>query len=77
MTGHSGGSRNSLSRRVFIRAVGATGAGFALFAWMLGGGLIYTAGIVFYLYDERFKHWHGFWHLCVLAGSAVLISVLL
>ncbi len=39
MTGHSGGSRNSLSRRVFIRAVGATGAGFALFARMPGGAL--------------------------------------
>jgi hemolysin III len=41
------------------------------FAWLLGGGIIYTAGVVFYLYDERFTHWHGFWHLCVLAGSAV------
>jgi hemolysin III len=41
------------------------------FWWLLGGGLIYTAGIVFYLYDERFRHWHGIWHLCVLGGSAV------
>jgi hemolysin III len=41
------------------------------FYWLLGGGLIYTAGVVFYLYDERFRHWHGIWHLCVLAGSAV------
>ena len=38
-------------------------------AWMFAGGLVYTAGIVFYLYDERFTHWHGIWHLFVLAGS--------
>jgi hemolysin III len=39
--------------------------------WVALGGLIYTAGIVFYLYDERFRHWHGIWHLFVLGGSAV------
>jgi hemolysin III len=38
--------------------------------WLLAGGLVYTAGIVFYLYDERFRHWHGIWHLFVLGGSA-------
>jgi hemolysin III len=41
------------------------------FAWLLGGGLIYTVGVVFYLFDERFRHWHGIWHLFVLAGSGV------
>ena len=40
-------------------------------AWVAAGGFAYTAGIVFYLYDERFKHWHGIWHCFVLAGSAV------
>lgn len=40
-------------------------------AWMVGGGLAYTAGVLFYLYDERFTHWHGIWHLFVLAGSAL------
>ena len=39
--------------------------------WVAVGGLVYTAGIVFYLYDERFRHWHGIWHLFVLGGSAV------
>lgn len=39
-------------------------------AWMVGGGLIYTFGVLFYLYDERFEHWHGIWHLFVLVGSA-------
>lgn len=40
------------------------------FAWLAAGGVVYTAGIVFYHYDERFKHWHGIWHLFVLGGSA-------
>jgi hemolysin III len=38
-------------------------------AWMVGGGLVYTLGVLFYLYDERFRHWHGIWHLFVLVGS--------
>lgn len=39
-------------------------------AWMVGGGLVYTLGILFYLYDERYRHWHGIWHVFVLVGSA-------
>jgi hemolysin III len=41
------------------------------FLWVVAGGAIYTAGIVFYLYDARFRHFHGIWHLFVIAGSAV------
>lgn len=56
-----------------IRALGWPG-----FAWVAGGGAVYTAGIVFYLYDERFTHFHGIWHLFVLAGSALhYVAVLL
>jgi hemolysin III len=40
-------------------------------AWLVASGLVYTGGIVFYLYDERVRHFHGIWHLCVLAGSAL------
>jgi hemolysin III len=40
-------------------------------SWVIGGGLLYTGGIVFYMYDERFRHWHGIWHLFVMAGSGV------
>ena len=48
------------------------------FAWLAAGGAVYTAGIVFYLYDDRFKHLHGIWHLFVLAGSAVhYVAILL
>lgn len=45
--------------------------GWAGFAWVAAGGVIYTAGIFFYLYDQKFTHWHGIWHLFVIAGSAV------
>ena len=48
-------------------------------AWLVAGGLAYTAGTLFYLARFRFAHavWHGF----VLAGSvchfaAVLVEVL-
>ena len=43
--------------------------GTAGFAWLVAGGVSYTAGIVFFAYDERFRHWHGIWHLCVMVGS--------
>jgi hemolysin III len=38
--------------------------------WMLGGGIVYTIGIVFYLLDERCSYFHGIWHLFVIVGSA-------
>lgn len=43
--------------------------GRAGFVWLAGGGLFYTVGIVFFTFDERFRHWHGIWHLFVIAGS--------
>jgi len=43
--------------------------GLAGFVWLAAGGLFYTVGIVFYAFDERFRHWHGIWHLFVIAGS--------
>ena len=43
--------------------------GTAGFVWLVAGGLIYTTGIVFYALDQRVRHFHGIWHLCVMAGS--------
>ena len=43
--------------------------GMAGFLWLAAGGVFYTAGIVFFAFDERFRHWHGIWHLFVIAGS--------
>jgi hemolysin III len=48
----------------------ADGLGAAGLAWLIAGGALYTGGIVFYVLDERFRHFHGIWHLFVLAGSA-------
>jgi len=41
------------------------------FAWLAAGGVAYTVGIVFFVFDGKFTHWHGIWHLFVLAGSAL------
>ena len=48
----------------------AAGLGAPGLVWLLAGGLLYTGGIVFYLLDERVRHFHGVWHLFVLGGSA-------
>ena len=39
------------------------------FVWLASGGMFYTVGIIFYANDSRFRHWHGIWHLFVMAGS--------
>jgi hemolysin III len=39
------------------------------FTWLAAGGMFYTVGIIFYANDSRFRHWHGIWHLFVMAGS--------
>jgi hemolysin III len=36
---------------------------------LLGGGLLYTGGIVFYALEGKLPHSHGIWHLFVLGGS--------
>lgn len=41
------------------------------FAWLAAGGLAYTVGIIFFVYENKHSHWHGIWHLFVLAGSAL------
>lgn len=33
------------------------------------GGIFYTLGSLFYLFDHKFKYAHAIWHLCVIAGS--------
>ncbi|WCD77579.1 PAQR family membrane homeostasis protein TrhA [Pseudomonas sp. TUM22785] len=47
-----------------IAALGTTG-----FTWLAAGGVFYTVGIIFFAFDSRFRHWHGIWHLFVIAGS--------
>jgi hemolysin III len=55
--------------------------GVAGFSWLAAGGVFYTIGIIFFANDSRFRHWHGIWHLFVMAGSllhfvAILLYVL-
>ena len=45
--------------------------GWKALAWVVAGGVVYTAGIFFYVLDERIRHFHGVWHLFVMGGSAV------
>ncbi|WP_287028337.1 PAQR family membrane homeostasis protein TrhA [Pseudomonas sp. UBA6310] len=47
-----------------IAALGREG-----FIWLAAGGVFYTVGIIFFAFDSRFRHWHGIWHLFVIAGS--------
>lgn len=48
----------------------AAALGPAGLAWVIAGGVLYSGGVAFYALDERVRHFHGAWHLCVLAGSA-------
>jgi len=36
--------------------------------WLLGGGLLYTSGVAFYLW-KKLPYGHAIWHIFVLAGS--------
>lgn len=40
------------------------------FYFLLLGGLFYSFGVIFYAFDDKVRHFHGIWHLFVLAGSA-------
>jgi hemolysin III len=37
--------------------------------WMLVGVACYAVGLVFFVYDERVRHFHAVWHVFVIAGS--------
>ena len=39
------------------------------FLWVIAGGLFYTGGVLFYIFDHTHRYAHGVWHLFVLAGS--------
>jgi hemolysin III len=39
------------------------------FIWLLLGGLFYTLGVFFYAIGSKVNHFHGIWHLFVMAGS--------
>ena len=54
---------------VFILHPLIAGIGWAGFGWLAAGGLCYTLGVAFYLW-EQLHYSHAWWHGFVLAGSA-------
>jgi hemolysin III len=38
---------------------------------LLGGGLAYTGGVVFFAMESRWRYAHTIWHLFVIAGTAL------
>lgn len=40
------------------------------FAMIIAGYLSYAIGVYFFFNDEKIKHGHGMWHLCVMGGTA-------
>jgi len=47
-------------------AIGMTG-----FLFLVGGGLLYTVGSIFYVM-QKIPYFHAIWHIFVLAGSALM-----
>ncbi len=45
--------------------------------WMLVGGLCYSIGTIFLVFDRHVRHFHALWHLLVIAGSASHYFVIL
>lgn len=43
---------------------------FGFFLWLLGGGLVYTLGTIFYS-NKKIPYNHAIWHLFVLLGSVL------
>jgi hemolysin III len=39
------------------------------FEAIIAGGVFYTLGTFFLLRDDKVRHFHAIWHLCVMAGS--------
>ncbi|MBP3431511.1 MAG: hemolysin III family protein [Clostridia bacterium] len=47
------------------------------FWWLLGGGIAYTVGAIFYGFGSKIKYIHSVWHLFVLLGSILqFVSIL-
>jgi hemolysin III len=55
-----------------LRAIGPVAM-----ALLFAGGVLYTAGVFFYVVDEKYAHSHGVFHLFVLGGSIVHFVVVL
>ena len=45
--------------------------------WIMIGGIMYTAGVLFFVSDHKVKYNHFVWHLFVLAGTACHVVAVL
>ena len=61
----------------FIRRLGWIPAVVLFFAvsteclmWLAAGGVSYTVGTLFLIFDERVRYFHAVWHLFVIVASA-------
>lgn len=45
--------------------------------WLLLGGVMYSAGVLFFAYDHRLRYNHFVWHLFVLAGTTCHVVAVL
>ncbi len=45
--------------------------------WLVAGGVMYSAGVLFFAYDHRIRYGHFVWHLFVLAGTACHVVAIL
>lgn len=45
--------------------------------WLVGGGLMYSSGVLFFMHDHRLRYSHFIWHLFVLAGTGCHVVAVL
>ena len=50
--------------------------GWGIF-WLILGGVMYSAGVLFFAYDHRIRYNHFIWHLFVLAGTVCHVVAVL
>jgi hemolysin III len=61
---------------VAVKPLWSSLPGWGIF-WLLAGGLLYSAGVLFFVYDHRIRYGHFVWHLFVLAGTAAHVVAIL
>lgn len=44
---------------------------------MLGGGISYTVGVIFYAFGKKAKYIHSIWHLFVFLGTVLQFIAIL
>ncbi|MBL7871937.1 MAG: hemolysin III family protein [Cyclobacteriaceae bacterium] len=45
--------------------------------WLLAGGVVYSAGVLFFAYDHSHRYNHFVWHLFVVGGTACHVVAVL